>query len=76
SPSSVHHHQLTLSTSGHQSPPTDPNKRPIQIQKPPQQLLVKREPMSYDEQQVKTEIHDDSLNESMNTSKTRADPLH
>ncbi|CAM4989787.1 unnamed protein product, partial [Rotaria socialis] len=41
-----------------------------------QQLLVKREPISYDEQQVKTEIHDDSLNESMNTSKTRADPLH
>jgi len=74
-PSSVHHHQLTLTTSGHQSPPIDPNKRQIQMQKPPQQLLVKHEPMSYDEQQIKTEGHDDSLNESINTSKIRPDPL-
>jgi hypothetical protein len=74
-PSSVHHHQLTLTTSGHQSPPIDPNKRQIQMQKPPQQLLVKHEPMSYDEQQIKTEGHDDSLNESINTSKSRPDPL-
>jgi hypothetical protein len=45
------------------------------MQKPPQQLLVKHEPMSYDEQQIKTEGHDDSLNESINTSKSRPDPL-
>lgn len=74
SPSSVHHHQLQLTT-GHQSPPNDPNKRQIQMQKPPQQLLVKHESTSYDEQQPKTEVHDDSLNESMNTGKVRVDPL-
>jgi hypothetical protein len=45
------------------------------MQKPPQQLLVKHESMSYDEQQTKTEGHDDSLNESVNTNKTRVDPL-
>lgn len=75
SPSSVHHHQLTLSTTGHQSPPNDPNKRQIQMQKPPPQLLVKHEPITYDEQQPKPEIHDESLNESINTSKGRPDPL-
>jgi hypothetical protein len=82
SPSSVHHHQLTLTTSGHQSPPTDLNKRQIQMQKPPpppppqqQQLLVKHESMSFDEQQPKIEGHDDSLNEPINTNKIRNDPL-
>ena len=40
-----------------------------------QQLLVKHESMSYDEQQIKNEGHDDSLNESINPTKTRADPL-
>jgi hypothetical protein len=82
SPSSVHHHQLTLTTSGHQSPPNDLNKRQIQMQKPslppqpqPQQLLVKHESISYDEQQIKTEAHDESLNESINTNKPRVDPL-
>lgn len=79
SPSSVHHHQLTLSTTGHQSPPIDPTKRQIQMQKPPpplpppqQQLLVKHEPMSYDEQQQqqpKTEPHDESLNDSLSATK-------
>ena len=81
SPSSVHHHQLTLTTpttpntTGHQSPTNDPTKRSIQIQKPPQ-LLVKHEPMSYDEQSIKTEGgHDELLIESTNTNKIRADPL-
>jgi len=40
-----------------------------------QQLLVKHESMSYDEQQTKTEGHDESLNESSNSNKTRTDPL-
>ena len=103
SPSSVHHHQLTLATPqtptainpGHQSLTNDPSKRQIQMQKPllqpstpapatPQQaqLLVKHESMSFDEQQQqqqqlqpKIEAQDDSLNESINTNKTRADPL-
>ena len=57
SPSSVHHHQLTLNTTtGHQSPPIDPNKRQIQMPKPAQQLLVQHEPMGYDEQSIKTEV--------------------
>lgn len=57
SPSSVHHHQLTLNNNaGHQSPPTDPNKRQIQMQKPAQQLLIQHEPMNYDEPTVKQEV--------------------
>ena len=44
------------------------------MQKPSQQLLVKHEPMPFEEQQIKTEVHDDTLSESINTSKVRADP--
>jgi hypothetical protein len=84
SPSSVHHHQLTLTTTGHQSPPNDPSKRQTQMQKlqplpppppPLPQLLVKHESMSFDEQQIKTEGHDEPLNESINITKPRVDPL-
>ncbi|CAF1560534.1 unnamed protein product, partial [Rotaria sordida] len=51
-----------------------PPPPPPQQQQQQQQLLVKHEPMSFDEQQIKTEAHDDSLNESINTIKTRSDP--